>query len=179
MLGRLVRILLALTAIAPLSVSLAYVFASQRHFVWAATAGLCCISLGVIALSIIRLASKRLEQLPIVIQKAKSADKEVIGFFIAYALPLVFRGESAPELSGWLVAAAMLLFVLWSTHAIQVNPVLGVMGFHFYEVEAKGGVTYLMITRRKISNVMSISSVVHLSEYGILEAQLNNKANPT
>lgn len=178
MLGRLVRILLALTAIAPLSVSLAYVFASQRNFVWAAVAASCCIGLGLIALWIIRRASERLEQLPIVIQKAKSADKEVIGFFVAYALPLVFRGQAAPDLAGWLVAAAMLLFVLWSTHAIQVNPVLGVMGFHFYEVEAKGGVTYLMITRRKISNVMSVGSVVQLSEYGILEAQPTNKANP-
>jgi hypothetical protein len=178
MLGRLIRILLALTAIAPLSVSLAYVFASQRNFVWAAVAALCCIGLGAIALWIIRRASETLEQLPIVIQKAKSADKEVIGFFVAYALPLVFRGQTAPDLAGWLVAAAMLLFVLWSTHAIQVNPVLGVMGYHFYEVEAKGGVTYLMISRRKISNVMSVSSVVQLSEYGVLEAQATNKANP-
>ena len=176
MLGRLVRILLALTAIAPLSVSLAYVFASQRNFAWAAVAGACCVSLGFVALWIIQRASERLERLPIVIQKAKSADKEVISFFVAYALPLVFRGQSAPDLEGWLVAGAMLLFVLWSTHAIQVNPVLGVMGFHFYEVEAQGGITYLMITRRKISNVLSVHQVVQLSEYGILEAQSTNSA---
>lgn len=43
MLGRLVRILLALTAIAPLSVSLAYVFASQRNFVWAVVAQYCSL----------------------------------------------------------------------------------------------------------------------------------------
>ncbi len=175
MLGRLVRVLLALTAIAPLSISLAYVFASQHNFVWAGLAIACCLALGAIALWIIRRASTQLEQLPIVIQKAKSADKEVIGFFVAYALPLVFRGQSAPDLEGWLFTGAMLLFVLWSTHAIQVNPVLGVMGFHFYEVEAKGGITYLLITRRKISNVPSVSHVVQLSEYGILEAQLSRK----
>lgn len=179
MLGKLLRILLALTAIAPLSVSLAYVFASQGNVLWSAGAVLCCIVLGGVALLIIRLAGNRLEQLPIVVQKAKSADKEVIGFFVAYALPLVFRGPAAPDLEGWLVAAAMLLFVLWSTHAIQVNPVLGVMGYHFYEVEAKGGVTYLMITRRTISNVMSVSTVVQLSEYGILDSQPTKKARQT
>ena len=175
MLGRLVRILLALTAIAPLSISLAYVFASQRKFVWAGAAVGCCIALGWLALWIITRASERLEQLPISIQKAKSADKEVIGFFVAYALPLMFRGPSAPDLEGWVVAGAMLLFVLWSTHAIQVNPVLGVLGFHFYEVEAKGGVTYLLISRRKISNVLSVVRVAQLSEYGLLEAKPTNK----
>ena len=161
MLGRLVRILLALTAIAPLSISLAYVFANQRKFAWALAAIGCCVALGSLALWIITRASERLEQLPIVIQKAKSADKEVIGFFVAYALPLMFRGPSAPDLEGWMVAGAMLLFVLWSTHALQVNPVLGVLGFHFYEVEAKGGVTYLLISRRKISNVLSVVRVAH------------------
>jgi hypothetical protein len=179
MLGRLVRILLALTAIAPLSISLAYVFANQRKFVWALAAVGCCVALGSLALWIITRASERLEQLPIAIQKAKSTDKEVIGFFVAYALPLMFRGPSAPDLEGWLVAGAMLLFVLWSTHAIQVNPVLGVLGFHFYEVEAKGGVTYLLISRRKISNVLSVVCVAQLSEYGLLEAKPINKGQPT
>ena len=176
MLGRLVRILLALTAIAPLSISLAYVFANQRKFAWALAAIGCCVALGSLALWIITRASERLEQLPIVIQKAKSADKEVIGFFVAYALPLMFRGPSAPDLEGWMVAGAMLLFVLWSTHALQVNPVLGVLGFHFYEVEAKGCVTYLLISRRKISNVLSVVRVAQLSEYGLLEAKPPAKA---
>ena len=44
-----------------------------------------------------------------------------------------FEGRADPRL---IPATLLLLFVLWSTHAIQVNPVLGVMGFHFYEVEA-------------------------------------------
>ena len=178
MLSKAVRIILALTAIAPLSVSLAYEFAVGRKFAWAFAAAACCAALGLIALWIIRAASNRLEQLPITIQKAKSADKEVIGFFVAYALPLLFRGQAAPDLAGWLVAGTMLLFVLWSTHALQVNPVLGVLGFHFYEVEAKGGITYLLITRRKINNVLSVARVVQLSEYGILEATVDKKEKP-
>jgi hypothetical protein len=179
MLGKLVRILLALTAIAPLSVSLAYVFAKEHHFLWAAIAAACCVGLGAIALFIINKASSTFQDLPITILKVKSADKEVIGFFVAYALPLVFRGSSSPDLDGWLFTGGMLLFVLWSTHAIQVNPILGVIGFHFYEVEVKGGVSYLLITRRRIANAMSVERVVQLSEYGILEVQRKTKASAT
>jgi hypothetical protein len=171
MLGRLLRILLALTAIAPLSVSLAYIYAARdANIQYAVIAGLSCVLLGACSIWIIQTAQTSLEQLPVVIKKAKSADKEVIGFFVAYALPLVFRGQSAPDLGAWVVAGSMLLFVLWSTHSLQVNPVLGMFGYHFYEVETSDGITYLLITRRKISNVLSLGQVVQLSEYGILES---------
>lgn len=171
MLGRLIRIMLALTAIAPISVSLAYIYAAKDHnYQLAAIAAFSCLLLGALALWIIERAQAGLERLPVTIKKAKSADKEVIGFFVAYALPLVFRGQSTPEPGAWLLAAGMLLFVLWSTHSLQVNPVLGIFGYHFYEVETADGITYLLISKRRINSALAIKHVVQLSEYGILEA---------
>ena len=103
MLGRLIRILFAMTAIAPISVSLAYIYAAhERNIAYACIAIVACIALGVLCFSIVNQAKSKLERLPIVIQKAKSSDKEVIGFFVAYVLPLVFKGESTPELGAWL-----------------------------------------------------------------------------
>lgn len=174
MLGKLIRVLLALTAVAPLCVSLAYVYAAkERNLQMAVIAALSCVLLGALSLWIMRAASLRLERLPIAIQKAKSADKEVLGFFVAYALPLIFKGPASPELDAWLMAGGMLLFVLFSTHSMQVNPVLGIFGYHFVEVETKDGITYLLITKRKINNVKSIASVVQLSEYGVLESAVS------
>lgn len=173
MLGRLVRILLALTAVAPLSIPLAYLYARQQQFLWAALALAGCLALGGLAWLIVVQAGRRLEPLPITIVKAKSADKEVLAFFIAYALPLIFRTPpgTAPSLDGWLFAMLLLVFVLWSTHTLQVNPVLGLLGFHFYEAEAQGGITYLLITRREITHLKSIGHVVQIGEYGVLEAR--------
>jgi hypothetical protein len=172
MLGKLIRVLFALTAVAPLSVSLAYVFAVKgQNFQWAAIAVLLCLLLGALSLSIVRQAREKLEALPIVVKKAKSADKEVIGFFVAYALPLLFKGDAAPDFGAWGLAALLLLFVLWSTHAIQVNPVLGLFGYHFYEVETSDAITFLLITRRKINHALAVKQVVQLSEYGILDAE--------
>lgn len=171
MLGKIIRILLALTAIAPISISLAYIYAQKdQNYQLAIIAAFFCLLLGSLALWIIDKSQQRLEKIPIVIKKAKSADKEVIGFFVAYALPLVFRGQSSLDLGAWAIAAFMLFFVLWSTHSIQVNPVLGLFGYHFYEVETSDGITYLLISKRRIGNVLTIKNVVQLSEYGILEA---------
>lgn len=175
MLGRFIRILFALTAIAPLSVSLAYVFITHNKIQSAIVAAIACIVLGFVSIWVVNKARSHLERLPISIKKAKSADKEVIGFFTAYVLPLIFRGPSAPDLGAWIMAAVMLLFVLWSTHALQVNPVLGLLGYHFYEVETSDGITYLMITKRKINNITTVNYVVQLGEHSVLDAGLINK----
>ncbi|MCC8628530.1 hypothetical protein WH216_05635 [Xanthomonas perforans] len=175
MLSRLIRLLLALTAIAPISVSVAYSYATRAHNMQlAAIAALVCVLLGLISLWIIGKCQTSLERVPVKIEKAKNADKEVIGFFIAYALPLVFKGQASLEIGEWILAAAMLLFVLWSTNSLQVNPVLGLFGFHFYEVETSNKITFLLITRTKITQVGEIQQIVQLSEYGILEAADKN-----
>lgn len=176
MLAKPTRVLLALTAIAPVSVSLAYIFGAGKGDWLLSVFAICaCLILGITSSWIITEASARFERLPIVIKKVKSADKEVVGFFVAYALPLIFKGDAGLDLGAWLLAAVMLIFVLWTTHALHVNPVLGLLGFHFYEVETQEGVTYLMITKRTINNVSSIKSVVQLTEYGILEASIRKK----
>ncbi len=72
-------------------------------------------------------------------------------------------------MGAWMLAGGMLLFVLWTTHAIQVNPVLGLLGYHYYEVETQEGITYLMISKRAINDVSKIKKVVQLTEYGIIE----------
>lgn len=171
MLGKLIRVLLALTSVAPIFISLAYILAARsKKISLAILALLFCVLLGYFAVKIIKKSQEKLEKLQISIKKAKSADKEVIGFFAAYALPLLFRGHDVPEIGAWVIAVIMLIFVLWTTHALQVNPVLGLFGYHFYEVETESGISYLMITKRKINNIQSVKNVIQLSEYGILEA---------
>ena len=171
MLAGWVRLALALTAIAPISIPLAYAFGTRgRNYALALIALVSCALLTYVALKVVKSAQRRLERLPVRITKAKCADKEVIGFFVAYVLPLVFRADSAPDIGAWGLIVAMLFFVLWSTHATQVNPVLGILGYHFFEVETEGGITYLLITKSRINNAMGVKNVVQIGEYGILES---------
>lgn len=55
MLSRLVRLLLALTAIAPISISVAYSYATRAHSIQLAViAALVCVLLGALSLAIIQ-----------------------------------------------------------------------------------------------------------------------------
>ncbi|TDV58884.1 hypothetical protein [Pseudomonas sp. LP_7_YM] len=173
MLGKPARVILAFTAVAPVSISLAYIFAARdRDWLMAILAVCVCLALGIISSWIVTAAVSKFEHLPISIKKVKSADKEVLGFFIAYALPLIFKGGSGQELGAWVLAGLMLMFVLWTTHALHVNPVLGLIGFHFYEVETQEGVTYLLITKKTINNLKAITTVIQLTEYGIVDSSI-------
>lgn len=171
MLSRVVRLFLALTSVAPLLVSIAYVQATKQHasaVAIGAAAG--CALLGIVSIGIMRLAARELETLNVEVQKAKPADKEVIGFYVAYALPLLFRDVGNLDFGVITVAVLMFVFVIWSTGSVQVNPVLGLFGYHFYEVELKGGISYLLVTRRRVNDLTSISHVNQLSEHALLDA---------
>lgn len=172
MLSRFLKTYLIATALSPVCFSLAYVV-YQRSGLWPWSAALLAVAivLGASCLGIVRIAKKSLEQMRISIKKAKSADKDVIGFFVAYVLPLFFSKTVNLDPSAMLLFVALLAFVIWGTHSVQVNPLLGVFGYHFYEVDSEDGITFLLVTRRKIVNVKSVTRVVQLTEYLILDME--------
>lgn len=170
MLSRFLKTYLIATSLAPVCLSLAYVSFERGSF-W--PVGVLFISiallLGASSLKIIRLAQTRLESMRISVKKVRSADKEVIGFFVAYVLPLLFTKTVHLSVGAIFLFVFLLGFVIWGTHALQVNPLLGAFGFHFYETETDDGVTFILITKRKIINVKTINKVVLLTEYMVLE----------
>jgi hypothetical protein len=65
--------------------------------------------------------------------------------------------------------AVIFFFIVLNSHAYHFNPLLGIFGYHFYEVTIEGNITYVLITRQNIADCKSISHVVQLTEYMILE----------
>ena len=120
------------------------------------------------ALYVVNKSKDKLESLPIQIKKAKSADKEIMGFFVAYVLPILFKDINV-DVSTVFVFICFLAFVIWGTHSFQVNPLLGLLGYHFYDVDSEDGISFLLMTKRKIVNVKNISRVVQLTEYLVVD----------
>lgn len=170
MLSRIVKTTLIATSLSPILLSMAYTFYDKKAF-WP-TGALCFFSaifLGAMSLKIINLSKRKLETLQVTIKKVKSADKEVIGFFLAYVLPVIFSKTIKVDTGSLIIFAALFAFVVWGTHAFHTNPVLGVFGYHFYEIETEDGVMFVLITKEKVVNVKNIQSVVQLTEYMVLE----------
>ena len=52
---------------------------------------------------------------------------------------------------------------------IAICPLLGLMGWHFYKVGTKEGVTYVLITKRQLRSASEVISVGQLTEYIVIE----------
>lgn len=169
MLSSLFRIIFSLTAVAPVFISLSYIFFKENNFISSFVSISICLLLGLISAWILEKSACSLEILSVKIKKAKNSDKETIGIYVAYVLPLLFKGQTNGDMGVWVLAVTLLIFVVWTTSALQINPLLSFFGFKFYEVETEDGMTYTLIARRRINDISTISSVVQISDYGLME----------
>jgi len=132
---------------------------------------LTAILMTVVCFLLIWLAGQKLEKLPIQIKAVKTVDKEIVGFLLVYLLPLLNQSTNTISIPVLVFIAIIFFIIIHNSHAYHFNPLLGFFGFHFYEVTIEGDITYVLITRQKISDCKSISKVVQLTEYMILEAK--------
>ncbi len=110
-----------------------------------------------------------LEKLPVKIIAVKTVDKEIVGFLLVYLLPLINQTNNTISFPVLVFIAVIFFFIVLNSHAYHFNPLLGLFGYHFYEVTIEGNITYVLITRQNIADCTSISHVVQLTEYMILE----------
>lgn len=175
MLGRIAKIALVLTSFAPVFLTLAVIEGSKGGFSRATLLYIgVAVFLIIACLAIIKASGRRLAKHDFQITSLKTADSEIVGFMLAYLLPLVADSASTrinPAATGFVLL--LFLSVVWSTHSYHFNPILGLCGYHFYEVETTGNVTYVLMTRRSLANTRKVQSVVQLTEYMVLDAQEN------
>jgi hypothetical protein len=171
MLSKLAKFSLVATSLAPIFLTLWFVDFSKK---WEWSEGLfyliTALLLTFICWILLSLSKTRLEKLPLEINSVKTADNEMIGFILAYLLPLI--NKSSMQIDPWVLVfvMALLFLVVITSNSYHFNPLIGFLGYHFYEVTLSGGVSYVLISRKNIRDCKSIKTVVHVSEYMILEA---------
>lgn len=119
-----------------------------------------------ICIIVIRLSSRQLAKNPVSIKTIKPADKEIVGFVLAYLLPLA-RGSQFDGGPLFIVLGVFFLVVMTS-NAYHTNPLLSLIGYHFYDVTIED-VGYTLLSRKNLHNTKSIRDVVSLTDYMILD----------
>lgn len=125
---------------------------------------------------VIRRSAKELASNPVKVTAIKPADKEIIGFVLAYLLPLA-RGSG---FEGFPVIVVLIVFfmVIMTSNAYHTNPLLGFLGYHFYEVTI-ANVGYVLISKRDLHNVQVIKQVAQITNYMLLDTTTErNESDP-
>ena len=185
MLNKLAKLALVSTALAPICLTLWFVeissvwqsrpsFADNLAAHWQVGSGylLAALLLSGLCFGLVRLSASRhgLECLPVKIKAVKTVDKEIVGFLLVYLLPLINQSENTISLPVLVFVAVIFFFIVYNSHAYHFNPLLGVFGYHFFEVTIEGDITYVLITRQNITDCKAVSQVVQITEYMILDA---------
>lgn len=175
MLSRLAKFLLVSSSVAPMLLTWALADflvqgASLRQLIGlAAVALLTCGCLGVIS------AAKRLVAHSKIDAKAlRSADTEVVGFLVAYLLPLITTRTDEFDYLVLAFVMGLVSVVVWSSNAYSVNPILSVFKYHFYQVTSADGVEFLLLSRRDLLRTSDVASVQQLTHYVLLDAELED-----
>ncbi|MCV6613162.1 MAG: hypothetical protein OIF55_20605 [Amphritea sp.] len=172
MLNKFAKLSLVATSLAPIFLTLWFVELSktwQWQQGWPyllAAAALALLCFGLIRLSV---APQGLEPLPVKIKAVKTVDKEIVGFLLVYLLPLINQSQTTISVPVLIFVAVVFFFIVYNSHAYHFNPLLGLFGYHFYEVTIEGDITYVLITRQDITHCKSVTQVVQLTEYMILD----------
>lgn len=169
MLNRFAKLLLTATAIAPVLITYAWIaFRSGNN-----TAGvallLTCAVLIAICWGLLAFCKKHLERIAFSVTSVEAADRENMGFLLLYLLPLFTSSFGDLNWELWVPAILIFAVVVATGYNYHFNPLLGLLGWHFYKVGTKEGVTYVLITKRQIRSATETALVGQLTEYIVMD----------
>ncbi len=175
MLSRIAKLLLVSTSLAPILVT--WAFADWRVRGPAlAQLGACLSAGGLLLLCalILRGSETSIAAVSFEAASVRTADTEVVGFLLAYLLPLISLGTATVDMSVLVFVAVLLALVIWSANAYTVNPLLALLGYHYYEVSNADGVSFLLISRRDLRRVADVKAVRQLTRYVLLDKEFHD-----
>ena len=171
MLSSFARLLLTSTAVAPVLLTYAWV-AEQSGFRQQAIILLAiCLILTVLCIWMLRFAKNNLERSTFTSSTIEAADRENMGFLLLYLLPLFTSQYATLNWGIWIPTLAVFALVTATGYSYHFNPLLGLLGWHFYKVGTPEGVTYVLITKKQLRNAANAITVGQLTEYIVIDLE--------
>jgi len=171
MLSSLARLLLTSTAIAPVLLTYGWVaYQSAQPLIAYIMWGVCLVLI-MLCRFLLRYAQHNLERVKFSAVSIEAADGEIIGFLLLYLLPLFTTDFNTLNWHLWVPALVIFAAVVGTGYTYHFNPLLGLMGWHFYKVHTEEGVAYVLITKRQLRKAADLISVGQLTEYIVIEIE--------
>lgn len=169
MLSLFARILLTATAVAPvLMVFATYFFWDQKYWVGGILIGV-VVFLVIVLLFLLSYCNRTIERIKFDIVSIESADREYVSFLLLYLSPLFF--SDLANINWSIIVASFTVFAVFVStgYGYHFNPLLGLCGYHFYKVSTAEGVSYVMVTKKKLITAKKIFTVGQLTDYIVLD----------
>lgn len=150
MLNRFAKLLLVATSLCPIlgAVAIKQWSLGKPMWSWLPWLGV-AILLVIICWGLLRYAANNAQKQVFTIGQFENKDRETLTYLVTYLLPML--SSKSIDFDGDWVNGAYILGVIYlvMVHAgfYHFNPVMGLMGYHFYEVRNSDGISQLLISR--------------------------------
>jgi hypothetical protein len=169
MLSTLARWLLTSTAMAPVALTYAWVAYQAGETRLAAMLFMLCAVLLAVCLWLLGFVGNNIERIGFTAQTVEAADGENVAFLLLYLLPLFTAKISELTWQVWVPMLAIFAVITANSYSYHFNPLLGMLGWHFYKVTTSDGVTYVLITRKQLRRAAELMQVGQLTEYILID----------
>lgn len=114
-------------------------------------------------------AKRELERQRVTFTQVESVDRESMAIMLVYLVPL-FR-SSFTDLEWTILLPAGLIFIalVLTSHNHHFNPLLNLLGWHFYKVNTQEKVAFILITKRRIHRADHPIEVRQLTNYTFID----------
>ena len=167
--SRYAKYALALTAFAPALFIYAVVSAVEGEICRAVWLALVVGVLVVICLELLDFTRNDVRSRSFHADGVESVDSEVFGFVLIYLLPLITRDLADYNWAAWALIAVLFCAVVAIGQGYHFNPLLTVLGYHFYRVREEKGIPHILITRRRLYSARAELTVARLSDFVLLD----------
>ncbi|ESQ79292.1 hypothetical protein [Asticcacaulis sp. YBE204] len=176
MLSKLAKLMLTGTSLAPVALVYAWVVYTDGKSLVALALVALAIVLIVIMVSLLRYCRKHLERSKFKVTSIEAADREYITFILLYLSPL-FTAQFG-DLNWHILIPTMIIFILVIStgYGYHFNPLLGLLGWHFYKVNTDEGVAYVLITKMELRSARQCLTVGQLTEYIVIDLSDNGRS---
>lgn len=171
MINRLQKGLWILSSGAPMLIafSIAWYFSKSTYMT-----SMLCIAIAlifiVIAIVLFQAMRRKLGAIEIRAKKVTPNDKCIIGYAISYLLPFASIAFDKYNPYIFLGIALIIFIVMLIANTPMANPLLFLLGYHFYDVEAENGIgNYLVISQKSIRNKDEVKEVIRVTEYLLID----------
>ncbi len=170
MLSKFAKMMLVATSLAPVLGAFGMLSYSIGHSIWVVGSWfLGALMLILLCWYILRFAETKGEKEILAFRSFKSVDREVLTFLLIYLLPLLAR-DSLPNINVPVViyVFVVIAWVVYHSNAFFFNPLLSMLGYHFYAVETCDGVGHVLIARKTIRVPSATLEVIQLFDHTYL-----------
>lgn len=163
------KFLLAATSFAPIFLTYAIVSAFNGDYLLALPFVCVCAALMFVCDHLLRVAVTELQSRSYRTDTVKPADRDAFNLLLIYLMPLVVRDLSTYSWPAWFLVSGIFCFIAAVSYGYHFNPLLSLMGYHYYKVSQKGSIPHVLICRRRIYVTGEQLQVGLLADYVLIE----------